>query len=57
MSSAMDRPIGKTILAGKLNLEGYDEYLGNAGESVKSNTGVCFLRLRLIRNQDNPIIL
>lgn len=26
--SVMDRPLGKIILAGKLNLEGYDEFLG-----------------------------
>jgi len=28
LASVIDRPIGKIILAGKLNLEGYDEYLG-----------------------------
>jgi glutaconate CoA-transferase subunit B len=28
LASVIDRPIGKIILGGKLNLEGYDEYLG-----------------------------
>ena len=28
LANVMDRPIGKFILAGKLDLEGYDEYLG-----------------------------
>jgi len=28
LPSILDRPIGRIVLAGKLNLEGYDEYLG-----------------------------
>jgi hypothetical protein len=35
LPSIMDRPIGKIILAGKLNLDGYDEYLGIQEKAVK----------------------
>jgi glutaconate CoA-transferase, subunit B len=35
LPSIMDRPIGKIILAGKLDLEGYDEYLGIQEKAVK----------------------
>jgi len=35
MSSTMDRPIGKIILARKLNLEAYDEYLGMQEKALR----------------------
>jgi hypothetical protein len=31
----MDRPIGKIIQAGKLKLEGYDEYLGMQEKALR----------------------
>jgi hypothetical protein len=35
MSSTMDRPIGKILPAGKLNLEGHDEYLGMREQALR----------------------
>jgi hypothetical protein len=35
LASVIDRPIGKIILAGKLNLEGYDEYLGMQEKALR----------------------
>ena len=35
IASVMDRPIGKIIEAGKLNLEGYDEFLGLTEKALK----------------------
>jgi hypothetical protein len=35
VASVMDRPIGKIIEAGKLNLEGYDEFLGLTEKALR----------------------
>jgi len=35
LANVMDRPIGKFILGGKLNLEGYDEYLGMQEKALR----------------------
>jgi glutaconate CoA-transferase subunit B len=35
LASVMDRPIGKILLAGKLDLEGYDEYLGMQEKALR----------------------
>ena len=35
VASVMDRPIGKIIEAWKLNLEGYDEYLGMQEKALR----------------------
>jgi len=35
LASVIDRPIGKIIEAGKLNLEGYDEYLGMQEKALR----------------------
>lgn len=35
LPSILERPIGRIILAGKLNLEGYDEYLGIQEKALK----------------------
>jgi len=35
LASVIDRPVGKIILAGRLNLEGYDEYLGMQEKALR----------------------
>jgi len=35
LANVMDRPIGKFILAGKLDLEGYDQYLGMQEKALR----------------------
>jgi hypothetical protein len=35
LAGVMDRPIGKIIQAGKLKLEGYDEYLGMQEKALR----------------------